>query len=393
MKTILNVLIVLCLVQLPAHTQTTVSKRALKEITLTGHGYDLGVQHGKMLIKEIADIVTKWKANTERALGKDAETVLKDFFAYADFTPAIKEWTPDLYEEVRGIADGSGQEFHDIFVLNLLDEFWVYIDQLANHHCSDMGVPARNGQPAYIAQNMDIETYTDGYQTLLRIQRDKDQPEQLILTHPGLIALNGMNETGVGTVVNTIMQLKAAPAGLPVAFVVRRIIQTTDKEDLLSFIQEVPHASGQSYILGIREEVYNFEASANKVVRHQPEDENGAVYHTNHPIVNDDVKEWYKQYDPSLIRDELSTSDNSYIRLEAVRSRVGQNNIVTPEVISTALRSKDDPNHPVCRNNTPGKGGFTFASTIMTLSGTPHMSVTAGPPDESAYRDYYFSKN
>jgi isopenicillin-N N-acyltransferase like protein len=92
--------------------------------------------------------------------------------------------------------------------------------------------------------------------------------------------------------VNTLLELKASSNGLPVAFVVRRIINSTDKEDLLNFIQTVSHASGQNYILGIRGEVYDFEASANKVVRFEPKNKNGTVYHTNHALANDDIWPW-----------------------------------------------------------------------------------------------------
>lgn len=368
------------------------SNRVLNEITLSGTGYELGLQHGKMLKTEIDEIVTKWKANTTKNFGKDAELTLDAFYKQANFEGAIKKWTPDLYEEVRGIADGSGQAFRDILVLNLLDEFWVFIDDLYNHHCSDIGVPARNGNPSYIAQNMDIENYTDGYQTLIRLERTKTRPEQLILTHPGLIALNGMNEVGIGVVVNTIMQLKASNNGLPVAFMVRRIVTSTDKAELLMFIQEVNHASGQNYIIGIQGEVFDFEASANQVVRYNPNNENGTVYHTNHPIVNTDVKAWYKQFEPTQENTEKLQNRNSYLRLTALETRMVSNPDIDTNIIKETLRSKDNPDNPVCRNNTNDGRGFTFASTIMTLTGTPSFAITAGPPDESEYKVYTFSK-
>jgi isopenicillin-N N-acyltransferase like protein len=62
-------------------------------------------------------------------------------------------------------------------ILNLLDEFWVYINNIENHHCSGMGVPSINGSASYIAQNMDIEPYTDGYQILLRLKRTNARPD------------------------------------------------------------------------------------------------------------------------------------------------------------------------------------------------------------------------
>lgn len=375
-----------------AYSQTapiTTNKRVLREITLTGSGYELGLQHGTLLKKEIAEIINKWKANTTKALGKDAGLVLKEFFQYAKFDDAIKKWTPDLYEEVRGIAAGSGQAFNDIMVFNLGDEFWVYENNIANHHCSGIGVPSINGSAGYIAQNMDIESYTDGYQILLRLTKNSKHPEQLILTHPGLIALNGMNETGVGACMNTLMQLKASSTGLPVAFIVRRIINSTDKEDLLNFIQTVPHASGQNYIIGIRGEVYDFEASCNKVVRFNPGNKNGTIYHTNHPLANDDVKEWYKQFDPKIAAASNLQNSNSFIRLAAVKNRVKETAAVNDVIIKEALRSKDDKDNPVCR--APKNGGFTFGSVIMTLTGTPDLQITAGPPDESEYKKVEFT--
>jgi isopenicillin-N N-acyltransferase like protein len=370
---------------------TEVPKRELRQVTFSGSGYELGLQHGQFFKKEIGEIVQKWKESTTSQLERDSDEVLEDFFAYADFEGSIKKWTPDLYEEVRGIAEGSEQGFDQIMVFNLLDEFWVYLNSLENHHCSNIGVPSVNGSLSYIAQNMDIESFTDGYQTLFRIEATADRPEQLVLSHPGLIALNGMNSSGVGMIMNTIMQLNASNSGLPVAFVVRKVLASTDKDEIIKFITSVNHASGQNFILGVRGEVFNFEASANKVVRFDPGNKNQTVYHTNHPIVNDDVKPWFAQYNPKDVVDTIPFTSNSYIRLAALTTRIADRDAVTDDHIKDALRSKDDVNNPVCRNLDPKKNGFTFASVVMTLTGEPYLQITAGPPSESEYLKVVFS--
>lgn len=364
-------------------------QQVIREVNFSGSGYELGLQHGKLLKTEIGEVVEKMKQNTATNLNKDAKQVLNDFHTYANFNESIKKYTPELYEEIRGIAEGSGQAFNDIMVLNLLDEFWVYINNIENHHCSGMGIPSINGSTSYIAQNLDIEKYTDGYQILMRLARTDARPEQLILTHPGLIGLNGMNETGIGACMNTLMQLKASASGLPVAFIVRRIINSTNKNDLLSFIQTVPHASGQNYIIGIKGEVYDFEASANKVVRFDPKNANGAVYHTNHPIVNDDLKPWSEEYNPNLA--DKPVSSNSFIRLVSVENRISQTPAINDYLIKETLRSKDDLNNPVCRTINSAGTIFTFASVIMTLTGNPYMQITKGSPDETDYKKIKFS--
>ena len=367
------------------------SDRTLKTVTFQGAGYELGLQHGQALKTDIAAIIEAWKKNTAAALGKDADQVLEDFYQYAHFEEAIKQWTPDLYDEIKGIADGANQEWKDILVLNLLDEFWVYVNRLNNtdnHHCSAVGVPAMKGNPGYVSQNMDLEAYTDGFQVLMRLEKTKDTPERLILTYPGLVALNGMNEKGIGVCVNTLMQLEASATGLPVAFVIRKLIDSTDKKDMLSFIQTVKHASGQNYIVGIRGEIYDFEASANKVVRFDPKNKNGTVYHTNHPLVNDDIKPWFEKYDPNVSNESKPTDFNSYYRLQAVEKRMATASGIDESLIMKTLQSKDNPKNPVCRANQGG--GFTFSSVVMTMASSPFILITAGPPDESDFQRFDF---
>ena len=105
----------------------------------------------------------------------------------------------------------------------------------------------------------EMGTPPDGYQVLMRIDGEENQPDQLILTLPGLVALNGMNSAAVGVCVNTLMQLKASSEGLPVAFVIRGILALTDKDKVLKFIKETKHASGQNYIIGIKNEVFDYD--------------------------------------------------------------------------------------------------------------------------------------
>lgn len=367
------------------------SIRTLKIVNFEGSGYELGLQHGKELKNEIADIIIEWKKNTSEILKKDADEILKDFYAYANFEKDIKKWTPELYEEVRGIADGSNQEFKDVLVLNLLDEFWVYVNDINNHHCSSLGFPARDGNPAYLSQNMDLENYTDGFQVLMRIAKTETNPEQLILTHPGLIGLNGLNEKGIGVVVNTLMQLEASSEGLPVAFVMRRLINSIDKNEILTFIKDVKHASGQNYILGIKDEIYDFEASTNKVVQYNPNNKNGTVYHTNHPLVNNDIKPWFEKYNPGSLNNQYMKT-NSHYRFNTVESRLANASNIDDNLIMAILSSKENKEHPICRSNTGRRGAFTFSSVIMALDDSPVLKITAGPPDESEYQTFNFNE-
>ena len=139
------------------------------EVELKGNGYEKGLQHGKALKKEIAEVYAKWKLNIHNSIKRDPDSVLSDFLKATNFEPVTRKYTPEILDELKGISEGSGQKYSDVFAFQLVDEFWVYIDKLSNtknHHCSGIGVPATANHPAYIAQNLDLENYMNGFQVL-----------------------------------------------------------------------------------------------------------------------------------------------------------------------------------------------------------------------------------
>jgi isopenicillin-N N-acyltransferase-like protein len=388
-------LLIIFTLRLFAQTATqTIAEKKVPVIELKGSGYQRGLQHGTLLKGEIAEEFKKWKANIREGSGRDADSMIKSFYASTNFEPIIKRYTPDAYEEVKGIAKGSGQSYLDVYCFQMADEFWVYLDKLQHKqalHCSGIGIAAANGRPAYIAQNLDVESYMYGYQVLLHIAADKTMPEQYILTSAGLIAMNGINSKSIGICVNTLMELNASTDGLPVAFVLKGVLAKQNGADAIKFLTTVKHASGQNYILGIKDSVYDFEASAGKVVRFIPNAANHAlVYHTNHAIANNDIKPWYLKYHQKIMAGEAA-KDNSVIRFAALNKRLTNNTSLSDKVIKQTLQSKDDPLNPVCVAYRPSKAGFTFSSDIFTLGNTPSVQLTFASPDQSVYVKHVFT--
>jgi isopenicillin-N N-acyltransferase-like protein len=376
--------------QAPAGTDPATT-RQLKVLHLSGSPYERGFQHGTRLRTEIAALVLLWKEDLRRSTGTDPDALLRSFLAQTSFTPAISTWTPGLLDEVRGIADGAKQPFETMFAFQLVDELWVFIDKRAAEHCTSLGVARHGARPAYVAQNMDLEPFRDGFQAVLHIAGSASAPEQFVFTSAGLIGVNGVNGRSIAIACNTLMQLAASPEGLPVAFIVRGVLAQTAGEDAVTFVKRVPHASGQNYIVGTRDQVSDFEASAGKVVEFRPAADGSIVYHTNHPVANDDVKPWHRLAMQSMPPDQRGAG-NSETRLASIQKRLQRPAEEFDEgVIKAALRSRDSERHPVCRSLKMGSGAFTFGATIMTLSGTPSFQVSMGPPDVNPFVRFEFS--
>ena len=367
------------------------SPGGLKVVVLEGSPYDRGVIHGRMLKKEINEVIRKWKTQIEAGYKIDADEFILRFIKETDFIPAIRKWTPDLLEEVKGIAEGAGVDFTTMLFFQFPDEEWANAPSIAAGHCSSMGIDKRGDRPAVIAQNMDIGGFYDGYQTLLCIKRKDSDLESFVFTCAGLIALNGMNNRSVGVTVNTLSQLSHSRDSLPVSFVIRGILERETLKDAVKFLHTVKHASGQNYILGGPEEVFSFECSANRISPYVPFKNAHIVYHTNHPLANDDYSDEYRTWLVTHDRSEIQKSDTG-VRFQSLEKRLkGNLDALDVDDFQSALRSTDSEKNPICVPYRNASETFTFGSTIMILSKKPEIWITAGPPDSKEYMAFAFS--
>src|SRR5258708_10830948 len=211
--------------------------------------------------------------------------MLKD----TDFLPAILAHAPDVLEEVQGIAEGSAQPFDLLLAAQLMDEEWAYRSSAradlgagGGQKCSSVAVSG-SGNTVFIGQNMDLGGYTDGHQIALRIAPDGPRPGTLIFSISSMVALMGVNSRGIGVCVNAITQLPARRHGLPVAFMIRKLLQAHTLADSVETVTTIPHATPQHYVLADADSIRSFEVLPPRALEYYPPDATG-VLHTNHPL-------------------------------------------------------------------------------------------------------------
>lgn len=376
-----------CLLAATIPTDAAEERKRLRVVTLEGEPAERGIQHGKALKEPIQTLVKAWKADLAARYKMEADAFIEKFVARTDYLPAIKKWTPDLLDEIRGIAKGAELDFETVLVFQLIDEYWSRGPEVSGEHCSAFGFSRRGDRPTYIAQNMDLEGFRDGFQTVLHIKYADGKREAFVLTNAGLIGLNGVNNRSLGICCNTLGQLANRPDGLPVACVVRGVLEQPTEETALNFLRKVPHASGQNYIVGGPTHVYDLECSAGKVVPFVPKEWSDRVWHTNHPLVNDDYTPQYRK----TLEKGGKASENSATRLHCIEQRLAVESAkIGPELLRSTLVAKDSAAHPVCRTYRNAKENFTFASTIMVLTERPVLHVAPGPADMHPYQECAF---
>jgi hypothetical protein len=367
----------------------------LPVVELRGTSRERGRAHGEALREPIARHLALTKEWLAAESGADPDRLIADFLSETDFGPAIDRWTPGVRDEIAGIAEGSDQPRGDVFTLSCVDELWWYVYYRQHHPgatpeaCSSLGVVTDNG--VIIGQTMDLPSYTEGCQALLRIIGEGEQPDAFAITLAGTVACYGVNRAGVGICCNTLMQLDHDRRGLPVACVVRGVLGCRTFGEAARFVESVPHASGQNYLIGDPREIASFESGAGEVARYWPLAGRRRVYHTNHPLVNR-ATGLYARVNHLSEADVVGSSANSSARLAVLdRHLRDEARPVGLDDLREILSSREDGEHPVCRLLSDPGNGYTAATLFYELSADPPvLHLAAGPLLASELRTFSF---
>ena len=370
-------------------------KRDIPVVLLEGTPLKRGQIHGESLRSKIRQNVNFWKESIQESTGMKPDTYISKFLEETNFLPAIKKWTPDLLEEVQGLAQGSGVDFNTTYVSQLGDEHYWYVRNKemgiplsAARGCSALGVSKEGDHFPLLAQNMDIEAMFDGTQTLLHIKHPNSTLESFVFTYAGYLALTGMNNRPLGICCNTLLQLDYAPDGLPVAFIVRGVLEKSSLKEARDFIYEIRHASGQNYTVGDAQEVTAYEGSGHKVSPFIPFEGRTRVYHTNHPLANDDQGVYKEILKKTPIDKKKSGPSNSEVRFDFLAKNLKDSSkTITVETIKSILGSNEIP---ICFEKKLKGGGMTFGCLIMELSPSPVLHLSPGPPCSTEFKKFAF---
>jgi hypothetical protein len=305
----------------------------------------------------VREAVSRWEEAT--LSGQNGGTNILDysrgFVASTRLVRTMEAITPDLLQEIHGIAEASNLPPEVVTAYNLMDEQWWYDLGTTRPEpgCSVVGLS--DGDATVLAQNMDLPSFMDGSQIVLRIT-PPDGPQMLVLSSAGLIGLVGVNSAGLAVCVNTLLMLRANPSGLPVAAVVRHILAQRSMAEAQAVLGAIPHASGQHYAIADCAGVRGFECSAGGCV---PSLAVGAaaLTHTNHPLASTD-------FEPKAraILETRGRVADSRKRLAHVEEWIASGG--TPEDVIALL---SDPETPICVTPSPDWRGQTFSSVAFRL--------------------------
>jgi hypothetical protein len=224
-----------------------------------------GYQHGVALEFPIKKALRQFRNWIRNVVGlEEPESMIQDFAANTPYLESVKIQVPDLFEEISGVAEGAGVDLKELFVYQSFDEFFVFLmtsgslELGTTGHCTTAGVYGRPDKPNYVGHNNDIPTYHEELVTVLHIKYPDSDLEILQSAFAGQIGQNGVNNRGVAVGINTLANLPGGD-GLPVSFNVRKILESANADEAVSYLNDANFGQAMNYMIGDREKVVSVE--------------------------------------------------------------------------------------------------------------------------------------
>jgi isopenicillin-N N-acyltransferase like protein len=272
-----------------------------------GDAHACGRAHGRRFAQEIADNVATYLRRFA-ASGLDGERA----FAEAEtWRGAIAAQNPAYAEEMRGIADGSGQSEATIALLNARYELaFTLFGQEARQVAREVARQGAAGQAAteqllasgpdgcttfgllpeatadrhtWLGQNWDWLEGIHGHTFVLEVRR-KAQPSFICLTEAGIAGGKmGVNECGIGLVENGLASSHDGRNAYQKPFHVRcrEVLDAQDFDEATRAVTDTPRTCSANFVVGAAGgKIVDLETSPDNVSRLHTEV--GAITHSNH---------------------------------------------------------------------------------------------------------------
>lgn len=345
-------------------------------IKVEGSSYERGKKIGALLSEQI-------KANYNNQVyfykGKENfEYANWEAIAERRYIPIIQKWAPEVIDELKGMAEGSGMAFRQLLGLTTAYEKSFAVDAVADKCTSFLLAGEATKQGEVIIGQTNDEDSIEWINKLDVVIHHKDLitgNEMLIYTHPGVPAYMGMNNRGLAVLWTYIDNGKIGE-GLPTCVIMRHLLELDDVAACVEFLESVPHDIPNEFGLGDKSgDMACVECFPNAVYVHR--DANSMV-HTNHN----------RFCDPEP---ECTASATTFARCASMERLIKQNyGSIDAAMCEDFLRHHDGTLGSICVHpcgDRPWRQ--TFSAMVYELT-TGKMDITIGNPCKQEYSTYGF---
>jgi isopenicillin-N N-acyltransferase-like protein len=352
-----------------------VDKEAVPLIEVRGSARQRGREQGEGAREQIGRMVASYRGFFPAVSGvswDDGLIASRKFLAFAEAA------FPHLIEELRGIAEGAGESFQDVWLLNCYEG----VTDMAGDRggCTCLALRQEHAETGHVlmAHNEDWISLDRENVYLVRAEPTDGVPF-LGMSYGGLLVNIGLNAEGIGVAINSVYPTDGQ-VGVPRIVFSRAVLGARTIGEAIGACLAPDRDGGYNYLLADRNgELYNVETSARShTLLYGGE---GWLVHTNHYL------------SPSMQEiEQPGRYIGSHVRYHRAR-RLLRSQLGTASAASLGELLRDHVNRPnsICGHEDPTEPAHERSQTVISLV----MDLTArtlwaapGPPCEGAFAEH-----
>ncbi|MBI2868599.1 MAG: hypothetical protein HYX96_02090 [Chloroflexi bacterium] len=255
-------------------------KDPLELIELRGTPREIGRQYGEACSETIKRTVDFWVKRINAANPRASRAGI--VAAAQAFLPPVRDFGPDIIEEVTGLGEGAGIGFDEAFFLQTITELGLYYAKLAGCTSAAATGEATADGETFTAQNLD---WAPGLELVVLRVKPLKGPEYLSLTYVGQFGLVGINAAGIAEQGNLITTT-ASRVGVPrFPVIMCQALRQKNLADAVGLIWNAKRASSGNYLFATADgDIIDVEATPDDIGFLYPE--RGILAHSNHCLTD-----------------------------------------------------------------------------------------------------------
>lgn len=212
-------------------------------IRVSGAPFDRGEQYGQKAKERILKCIDLYSSMFEANAHLDWEKAKE---LAKQFEPAIKNYFPELIEEMRGIAQGAGLTYEDILALNCRSEIMFALPD----GCTAISYPPEATINGHTVLTQTWDWLGEARPCTVVVEIDQTPlPRLLMVAEAGMVGGKGLNEDGIGVTLNALSVGKGQ-IGVPLHIIYRKILSSKLISDAIECVSKCTRAGAGNFNIG-----------------------------------------------------------------------------------------------------------------------------------------------
>lgn len=358
----------------------------LEKVSITGTPYSRGKEYGDILsdkINSFSDFLLK-EFMGSGATQKEIMNLTREYL------PFIENYSSEIHQELKGIADGANLRLEKIAMMTLHEERLAY--ENLGQACTTFAATgeATCGDSTYMGQTWDISPSLckNAKPQLLEVNR-QNGPNYVAYTYPGMMANAGLNQSGIGVSWNSLPRIDIQ-YGVPTYVIIENVLRQSRIGEAINAIIEADRAGCFNFVIADGSEIYSIEATPSdyEVIYSKT-----FLGHANHYTCDRFRKkqDLCKETNRNL---DVGPPGSTIVRHNRIHRLMEEN---SGELDLSLLKElvKDHVNYPqsICRHPDTGQrdeeSHVSCATWIMDTTNKEWWIAHGGPPCENEFFEYF----